>query len=67
DYRHLPYIEAAATPDKVLWCCEQIRRNSAARSASSARAEPVVVALPTEGAGLLVKASVGNDADIEPI
>jgi xanthine dehydrogenase large subunit len=44
DYRHQPNIDAPATPEKVLWGCEQMRQNSAARRASSEGAEPIVSA-----------------------
>ncbi len=44
DYRHQPNIDAPATPEKVLWGCEQMRQHGAARRASSERAEPTVSA-----------------------
>ncbi|MBI6816643.1 xanthine dehydrogenase molybdopterin binding subunit [Pseudomonas syringae] len=44
DYRHQPNIDAPATPEKVLWGCEQMRQHSAARRAPSEGAEPIVSA-----------------------
>ncbi|RMV31071.1 Xanthine dehydrogenase, molybdopterin binding subunit, partial [Pseudomonas amygdali pv. myricae] len=44
DYRHQPDIDAPATPEKVLWGCEQMRQKSAARRASGEGAEPIVSA-----------------------
>jgi xanthine dehydrogenase large subunit len=26
DYRHQPHIDAPATPERVLWGCEQMRQ-----------------------------------------
>ncbi|WP_010198379.1 molybdopterin cofactor-binding domain-containing protein, partial [Pseudomonas amygdali] len=44
DYRHQPDIDAPATPEKVLWGCEQMRQKSAARRASGEGTEPIVSA-----------------------
>jgi len=32
DYRHQPNIDAPATPERVLWGCEQMRKLGAAKA-----------------------------------
>jgi xanthine dehydrogenase large subunit len=32
DYRHQPKIDAPATPERVLWGCEQMRQLTAAKA-----------------------------------
>jgi xanthine dehydrogenase large subunit len=35
DYKHQPKIDAPATPERVLWGCEQMRQLKAAKAAEA--------------------------------
>ncbi|MET0778968.1 MAG: hypothetical protein ABWZ65_26150, partial [Pseudomonas mandelii] len=42
DYKHQPHIDAPATPERVLWGCEQMRQLKVAKAVE---AEPELASL----------------------